>query len=298
MQITSIPIDLRGMETTQHGSPDFPIAVYRSILSRNTLGFIDWHWHVELQFCLVTEGAVLFSVSGAQYRLASGDGIFVNSGYLHMARPLDRESAYLCVDAHPALLSFFPDSRMDKRYVEPWLHNAALTLMPLYSSVEWQQEILTAVSELERLNTETAFGFEYAVCTVLASMWLSLLRHSGAEPKQGKLQQNAAAQRILLYLHSHFREDIRLEDIAREVSFSRNECCRLFKSVTGETIFSHLQRCRLEHALRLLRQSELSISDIAAECGFGSVSHFIALFRRELGTTPLQYRKTHCRERS
>lgn len=292
MQITDIPIDPRGMEITRHGSPDFPLAVYRSVLSRNVLGFIDWHWHEELQFCLVTAGAVLFSVSGSQYRLDTGDGIFVNSGYLHMARPLNEESTYLCVDAHPTLLRLFHGSAMDKRYVEPWLQNAALTHMPLCASIPWQQEILAGVTELETLHTQAAFGYEYAVCAKLAEAWLCLLSHSGALPRQGSLQRNAATQRILLYLHSHFREEISLEDIAQEVSFSRNECCRLFKSVTGETIFAHLQRCRLEHALRLLRQSELSVSDIAAECGFGSVSHFIALFRRELGTTPLQYRKS------
>ena len=292
MQITSISIDPRGMETTQHGTPDFPLAIYRSILSRNVLGFIDWHWHEELQFCLVTAGAVLFSVSGGQYRLETGDGIFVNSGYLHMARPLSKESSYLCIDAHPTLLRLFPGSRMDKRYVEPWLQSAVLTHVPLYAQTPWQRDILNSVAALETLREAENFGFEYAICAKLSEIWLSLLGHSGARPTLGSLQRNAAVQRILLYLHSHFREEVTLEDIAREVSFSRNECCRLFKSVTGETIFSHLQRCRLEHALRLLRQSELSISDIAGECGFGSVSHFIALFRRELGTTPLQYRKS------
>ena len=195
MQITDIPIDPRGMETTQHGSPDFPIAAYRSILSRNTLGFIDWHWHEELQFCLVTEGAVLFSVSGGQYHLKTGDGIFVNSGYLHMARPLSKESSYLCVDIHPALLRFFPGSRMDRLYVEPWLHSAALTHVPLYSHIPWQTDILTDISALEVLLTKASFGFEYTVCTKLAQIWLSLLSHSGAEPRQSSIHHNAAAQK-------------------------------------------------------------------------------------------------------
>ena len=52
--IRSIGIDNNSMEKTLHGSSDFPVAVYNTTLSNFHLGYVDWHWHNELQLCLVT----------------------------------------------------------------------------------------------------------------------------------------------------------------------------------------------------------------------------------------------------
>ena len=66
VQVLDIPIDQNQMETTSHGSFSFPLAVYESILSKNVLGFINWHWHEEIQFCFVTAGAISFFVNEGQ----------------------------------------------------------------------------------------------------------------------------------------------------------------------------------------------------------------------------------------
>ena len=82
-----------------------------------------------------------------------------------------------------------------------------------------------------------------------------------------------------------------VEDIARAVSFSPAECCRMFKRVTGETIFTYLKHCRLARGRTLLRETDLPVSRIAYEVGFCSTSYFIEVFRDSFGMTPLQYRK-------
>lgn len=88
MQVTNIPVDASNRESTRHGTLGFPIAVYYSVLSHNVLGYTKLHWHEELQFCAVIRGAVTFLVNETSYTLHTGDGIFINSGYLHLARPL------------------------------------------------------------------------------------------------------------------------------------------------------------------------------------------------------------------
>lgn len=97
MQISTISVDAQNRESTRHGTHGFPMAVYNSILSRNVLGYTRLHWHEELQFCAVVQGTVTFSVNEASWRLETGDGIFINSGYLHMARPLGNPDAAISV---------------------------------------------------------------------------------------------------------------------------------------------------------------------------------------------------------
>ena len=75
-------------EIKQHGTYEFPVAVYHYVMSECVLGYINWHWHDEIQLCVVTKGRMNFQVSGAQYLLTEGEGFFVNSGRLHMAKPV------------------------------------------------------------------------------------------------------------------------------------------------------------------------------------------------------------------
>ena len=61
-------------EIKQHGTREFPVAVYHYVMSECVLGYINWHWHDEIQLCVVTKGRMNFQVSGAQYLLSEGEG--------------------------------------------------------------------------------------------------------------------------------------------------------------------------------------------------------------------------------
>lgn len=296
MQVFNIPIDHEQKETTIHGSFAFPLAVYDSVMSRNVLGYINWHWHEELQFCLVTSGTIDFFVGHRQFHLNTGEGIFVNSGCLHMARPgRQPDSAYICVDAGPRLLSSFPGSVFEKKYVLPYLREAGFECVLFKRNVDWQTEVLVHIRKIYELCENRVFGYEIECAALLGQIWLHLLRSCPGElsaDNGSHLRNNAYVQAILNFVNDHYNEPLTISMIAKEVSLSASECCRLFKRVTGDTIFSYLQTYRLSKAVTLLKDSSLPISQIAYETGFCSTSYFIEVFKKKLNTTPLRYRKT------
>ncbi len=148
MQIFDIPVGPGNRETTKPG-PAFPLGVYCSTLSRNVLGYTPLHWNDELQFCAVTKGRVLFSVNENKYLLETGDGIFINSGYLHMARPVGNpDSTYICLDVGKAMLAAWPGSILESRYLLPALKAPELACLLLRASVPWQQEALDRIGKL------------------------------------------------------------------------------------------------------------------------------------------------------
>jgi AraC-like DNA-binding protein len=82
-----------------------------------------------------------------------------------------------------------------------------------------------------------------------------------------------------------------LDDFAKEVGASKRTLVRLFPGQTGMTFSEWRQQRRLSYALELLLAGE-SITSIALESGYDNTSAFIAMFKRCLGTTPMQYLKT------
>ena len=79
-----------------------------------------------------------------------------------------------------------------------------------------------------------------------------------------------------------------LSEIARLVGASKRTIERLFRAETGMPFNQWRQRLRLIHALRLLADG-LPVTSVALEAGYGSTSAFIAMFKKEVGTTPSRY---------
>ena len=281
-------------EIKQHGTREFPVAVYHYVMSECVLGYINWHWHDEIQLCVVTKGQMCFQVSGAQYLLSKGEGFFVNSGRLHTARPVgDPDSAYLCLDFHPRILGAFPGSVTEEKYVAPYIGAAGPEHGSLKKEIPWQHELLEEIRAIGAIYDEKAFGYEMAIQARIGLLWLALLQGTAAGKageESGQEETGELVRRIMAYLRAHFAEPVSLGGIAKEVMYSGSECCRQFRKTTGETIFHYLKAYRLARATELLEETDWPVSRIALETGFCSSSYFIEAFRAELGTTPLKYR--------
>lgn len=70
-------------ETGTHGTPEFPVAIYRDDVTEN---FVNWHWHAEIEIGYIEEGTVLLECGNRKYTLTKGDLFFINSNVLHAMR--------------------------------------------------------------------------------------------------------------------------------------------------------------------------------------------------------------------
>lgn len=93
-------------------------------------------------------------------------------------------------------------------------------------------------------------------------------------------------------LGAHLYEPYPLSALARDAGYAPYYLSREFHKEMGVTIAAHAQAMKVVEAKALLRTSNRAVKDIADILAFSSASHFIACFRRETGTTPLEYRKT------
>ena len=99
------------------------------------------------------------------------------------------------------------------------------------------------------------------------------------------------------YIRKHYRESIRVNDVADLMGISPEYLSRLFHKETGTTIQEFVNQIRCERAANLLSFSSSSLSEIAEYVHFPSQSYFGKMFRRFYHVTPGVYRKqTHSRE--
>ncbi len=104
------------------------------------------------------------------------------------------------------------------------------------------------------------------------------------------VQAQSKVERMAECIASHYTEPIRIEDVARAVHLHPNYAMNLFSKHYGISISAYITQHRLAHAQRLLLTSDATISAIALEAGFGSVSRFYSAFKATCGYQPGEYR--------
>lgn len=92
------------------------------------------------------------------------------------------------------------------------------------------------------------------------------------------------------FLHDHYAEPIRVEDVAASVGLSKSYLSELFRRNLNTTVHDYLLRIRIEQSIRMMTNREKSLEQILQACGFHSQSYYTKAFRRFLGVTPGQYR--------
>ncbi|RXZ79704.1 helix-turn-helix domain-containing protein [Paenibacillaceae bacterium] len=103
-------------------------------------------------------------------------------------------------------------------------------------------------------------------------------------------KRDARVEEALHYLSRHMRERITVDDIAQAVGLSSSRLSHLFKEVTGATIVNMLNEMRIRQAAVLIRHAGRTASEAAYEVGFQNYNHFAALFHRQVGSSPREYR--------
>lgn len=103
-------------------------------------------------------------------------------------------------------------------------------------------------------------------------------------------------QDIVTYLERNYDRDLTLDDLEKELHLSKFYMTKIFKEVTGTTIFQYLYHLRVNQAkIKLLSKQRLKIIDICHQTGFKHPAHFSRVFKQLVGCTPNEYRSLHGR---
>ncbi len=114
--------------------------------------------------------------------------------------------------------------------------------------------------------------------------------------RSAKIESRSIApivERAKALIEVNLSDDVSMAEIADKINISVHYLCHVFKSTTGITPTDYKNSVKISKAKELLVGSEMKISDIALECGFGSASYFSKTFLKNEGITPAEYRKSN-----
>lgn len=273
-------------------SEDFPYIMTRAEIDSFPQRYVPWHWHQPVELFYIESGELEYHTPGEMMCFPEGSGGIMNSGVIHMTRPHPEkgETVQLLHIFDPFFLADSPNGRMAKKYILPFLQSGS-EIVAFSPDNPTHRELL---SELRAsfLIDEQQEGFEMALRATLSDMWLKILRFLPEEEKNTVNQQTNIRLKLMLnYIHTHYAETIRIEDVAAVGMTSKRDCFRLFQTLLHCSPNAYVIGYRLQKACFLLRESKEPVTQVAHCCGFATSSHFGKFFAQRYGCTPTQYRR-------
>lgn len=147
---------------------------------------------------------------------------------------------------------------------------------------DWIREL----SVEKRLDRVSSGALQNALVTCI----LVKLARAQSCRSAGRVDSPLRVENYIQELESEFWRNDTIDTVAAALGLSRRRFTQLFREIAGESWLRRVNRLRLEHAERLLRNTRLSVRSVAFECGYADLSHFYRAFKRRFGISPGKWR--------
>lgn len=257
---------------------------------------VPWHWHEELEFDYVVSGTIKVVTASKTYIFHKNEACFINTNVLcFVGEAHDGEECILDSHLfHPVFLSGHFKSVFETKYLDPVLQNKKIEVMEIRGENKYQTEMLKKLRQVSFLQSKENMEFETR--NLFSEIWVLLLKeieNLRYEDTPVKLASQERIQTMMVFIHENYQNKITLRDIAASAMVSERECLRCFQESIHKTPFEYLLDYRIETAERLLRTTNMPVTEIAMETGFSSAAYFGKVFKNISGKTPGAFRKQY-----
>ena len=122
--------------------------------------------------------------------------------------------------------------------------------------------------------------------------------HELSSSSYAKVNLESESRRVLKvknFIDQHYKDDIRLEQLADLIGMTPTAFSRYFKHRTGKNLSEYILDIRLGYAARRLVDTTDTVAEICYCCGFNTLSNFNRQFRKRKGCNPTEFREKYCK---
>ena len=146
-------------------------------------------------------------------------------------------------------------------------------------------------------DSNNLYAKDLMVHTLTVELMIILARAIRGEWEESLRVKNGKAKELVAiakqYMDENFDQGITVSEAASYVFLSQGYFTRAFRDDTGISPMNYLMKKRIEKACKLLQNNEIKVSAISLQSGFSSPQRFNVAFRKQMGMTPMEYRKKY-----
>ena len=256
------------------------------------------HIHSAIELLYINEGTFRIFADDEEYVVGEGDLVLFRSNTIHRVYKLTPKTGYYHVfKVSPELVS---DLALEENAVSYLL---SLSVNNQGAKKVWRKEECENNGLARILQTvvgcfqKESFGIDIELKLCVGRVMHTILKetkdHFRIESDSENLTRNIYD--ILIYINKHYSEELNAKECSEMVYLSYSYFSRSFKNIVNMSFKDYLNLTRVNHAEKRLFATDKTITQIASECGFNSVSYFITIYKKIKGKTPQAAREENNR---
>ncbi len=252
------------------------------------------HVHRNIELAYVQSGRMIHEIDGQKSVFEAGDYYIIDAGMSHGYRALSEK---LLIRNFIFTADFLDSRLMGTTHLADVLSTCFLCSRREAQRIrldgillrDEDRSILHRLDLIEEEFDKGEFGNLDMIRFLLTEILLQTARKVARTAQPAPLNQ-AVAQTVE-YVREHFREKVKLADLARETGYSVPYLSELFSREMGAGFSRFVEQVRLDHACHLLATTDWKIARIAEQIGYGDVRFFNQIFKKKMSITPREFRK-------
>ncbi|MCF7758264.1 AraC family transcriptional regulator [Paenibacillus xylanexedens] len=249
------------------------------------------HFHDFYEICILLDRTAAHIIEGSLYEIQPLDIVLLRPSLLH-------KTQYPKGVPPKRLMITFAMPRntpgLDSGYTE--LFSIFNKPVPIFRfTEERRKEVLAPINDIFAISQQPSALQKVVIHHRFVEFLCAIHRYSAENGYVREETGSSMSRRmyaVASYIHSHYQQDLSLDEVSKQFYVSAHHLSRQFNKVTGFTFTEYVQMTRIRNAQQLLLNSREKITDIAAQCGFASFSQFNRIFNKQSGMSPSAYRQS------
>ena len=267
--------------------PHFPLRTSHIAPLSQAFGYL--HCHPEYEIAYIPEDHGSYMIQDAEIPIAPGDIFIVNANEIHQPIIPRAGNGGALVTYFGA--SLFGDPEECSQWIQPFLHAAEFGCNKLPANPQLQSLIrqLHVTADPRGRNWQIASrGLITHILSIVARLFAERCDELGVS---GRIARTHRFASVIAHINQRLGGRIEAEELYRLAGLSHSRFSEAFRDAFGVSATRYIKAQRLKRARRLLRSTELSVTEIAFMCGFSAISLFNTDFKTEVGVSPTLYRR-------
>ena len=261
------------------------------------------HVHSYYELAFVTGGRLQVQIDEETCILEENDIIIVYPNTVHGTAIPEQNTEPFAVQQHVVKFSplfLYPMNPVPtdiRHLLLPLKFEGSHTVLrhgtPMHREIHRLMTVIYEEAQAKEPGYEIALRAHISIIYTLLIRRLAILEDPKEIPSEAEKANVDLIYQALAYVEDHYQEPLSMQQVAAECNVNYYHFSRLFQQYTNQGFRDYVTNFRINKARKMLLQTNDSITSIAIECGFETISYFIKKFQAVTGMTPKNFRKQY-----
>ncbi len=253
-----------------------------------TKNMLDFHYHNYYEIYYLISGQRRYLINDNLFDINAGDIVLIKKNELHMTKQL-------ATPFGENMKIYMNDDKIDSLGKNSEIFKECFDYNHIIIPTKQKKHITTIFSKIQKERNNPQLFSEQLINNLIYELLADIYKLIFIEQKDISLNvseiQSDEINKAIKYIYVNYSKNLSLSEIAKSVNMNSSYFSRYFKKHTGLNLMDYINLIRIKNATSLIKNTNMTLTEIAHVCGYNEQAYFCKQFKRINGCTATEFKK-------